>query len=107
MTLPYELAVELKEAGFPQHGQDIMTPHTADIDAGRVSVYYPTLEELVEACGERPIRLQSYWDGNELHWQADTCGNFKEWEYEKETAEIGPTPRIAVARLWLALNRNK
>ena len=90
----YELAKELKDAGFPQHGYEMMTPHAADVKLGRESVYYPTLSELIEAClkeldGELTVRFK---DGKCV------C-RYKEIEF------VGSTPKEAVARLWLALNK--
>lgn len=83
----YELAKELKEAGFPQ----------MDIDenlSGEPRPYRPTLSELIEACGEEFYKLTKQVEG----WYAMSMSALK---------EIGPcpTPEEAVARLWLALNK--
>lgn len=80
----YELAKELKEAGFP-------TPQT--IDTLKVEKFRPTLEELIEACGDGIIGL--------------TRGAVTEdWLATNNTYTVsGPTPTEAVARLWLALNK--
>lgn len=77
-----------------------------------VDVYAkPTLEELIEVCGDRKtIRLQSFWNQNDiawqpdkLEWQADTCGHFEPWDADTHKTGLGKTPTEAVANLWLAL----
>lgn len=87
----YSLALELKKAGFPQHGREIMTPHTSDIKEGKQSVYYPTLDELIDACpslyGFRKVRQDT--------WEASEKGQLY--------GEEGATPTEAVAKLWLSL----
>ena len=75
----HNLALELKEAGFPQvHFERFID--CAD----------PTLSQLIEACGESFANLAAHkkdeWDCN---WGA----------------AIGATPEEAVARLWLVLNK--
>lgn len=93
--MDYKLVKELKEAGFPE---------LKYLETCREEVY-PTLEELIEAFGEnKTIKLQSYYDKNDLMWQADTAGNFRNW-LPSDTSEVGPTPAIAVAKLWLAINK--
>lgn len=103
----YELAKELKDAGFPQecHGYKIFSSENLP--------YYPNLSELIEACGYklRAIQREDYEDElydietpNEKKWCA-----VKEW-YEfyppaVEIGEYGSTPEEAVARLWLTLNK--
>jgi hypothetical protein len=102
-----ELARELREAGFPniqdvQHrqGRQFLT---AD---GQVTVYsigdlapeedwfIPILEELIEACGDnfQTLQRQSSALKGRTIWACDPVG----W-YD--------TPEEAVARLWLALNK--
>lgn len=95
--MDYELALELKNAGFPQMQfgrglwviKDILYPTLSE------KIYAPTLEELIEACGDgfgELIRLGR--DG----WSVTvySFSNVKEY-YE------GRTPVEAVARLWMAL----
>jgi hypothetical protein len=99
-TLSYELAKELKDAGFPQVlGMDFIFPdggvvrgnETLEADPDMAAA--PTLSELIEACGEGfstllrvriPMTEERYWDA--------------------EGAK-GKTLEEAVARLWLALNQ--
>lgn len=103
----YELAKELKEAGFPQKQPYYYDPKKyTDEEAVRAildgkdiaDVYIPTLEELIEACGENLYSL--YRHHNE--WQAHS--NSDQWDTEIEN---GKTPTEAVANLWLALNKKK
>lgn len=91
----YELAKRLKEAGFPQKNFPVEFEcvcggnkfHPAD---GRCSAYLVPLEELIEACGVHFAHLVK----NEGGW---AC-NWGIMDF--------PTPTEAVAKLWLALNKN-
>lgn len=100
--ITYELAKELKDAGFKS--SELVTPawygegfdYTLDD-----LVPNPTLSELIEACvkisRDQDFHLETiYGDG----WRAATCFTHGKDEWEK-----GPTPEEAVARLWLALNK--
>ena len=110
--MTYELARALKDAGFPfrvpslgdginQRGEVVTS------DQQRI---IPTLEELIEACGESFKELnKGYIDSNderkvntfiENGWQAVAVLN------EKLIFSRGSTPTEAVARLWLALNKH-
>ena len=106
----YELAKQLKDAGFPQGGQwekwlcncaisktrqyskvhDWNTEHCPPKEA----IYVPTLEELIEACG---VGTQlHYHSARSTAMSSQVIGMFHE-----------RTPTEAVARLWLALNPAK
>jgi hypothetical protein len=78
--MDYELAKELKEAGYPIKKQ-LITRYNRDIAV-------PTLEELIEACGPKFMTLRLRHDS--------------QWEVNGEI--ICRTPIEAVARLWLALH---
>ncbi len=80
----YELAKKLKDAGFP--GIIIQQEHIES---------YPTLTELIEACGLKNMLLMK--SGN-LHQAFDDDNTFCMNQGE------GSTPEEAVANLWLALN---
>lgn len=106
----YEIAKELKEAGFPQnpHNHNEAPDSWFDEDGdlrdyvGGLSdenyCYNPTLSELIEACGE---------DFGEL------CKDEEDWYCTPNfistgvdiLVQSGSTPEEAVARLWLALNK--
>ena len=83
--IDYKLGLELKNAGFPniRYGYDIKIP---------------TLSELIEACGEEFGRLilQNY-EGlpDDRKW----------WANYGEFHGYGKTPKKAVAKLWLELNK--
>ena len=83
----YELAKQLKDAGFP---------HVAPLNGEGYwkDDFFPTLEELIESV-KKPITIYVDDNGSDAE-QAGTeiCGH-------------GSTPTEAVARLWLALNPSK
>ena len=104
----YELAKELKEAGFPQglddhsSGKWICSDGTPNDHKGGCGddvpeYYFPILPELIEAVGEELALLinAGKW------WFAQGFGNAK----EPPPNFIGKTPKEAVAKLWLALNK--
>lgn len=94
----YELAKELEDAGFPQGGEGRWTfPPNNLVTRARDRVYVPTLEELIEACGNsfKLERLDLYEKPSS--WKAETFFDRGE----------GSTPVESVARLWLALNASK
>ena len=104
----YQRAKELKEARFPQDNPRFIRGHytsNADRTYGAERVYFPTLEELIEACGEEFMLTNE-------------CGKWEAWSnvggrlrgvrmgeggavHEIE----GDTHTEAVAKLWLALNK--
>ena len=105
--MKYTLAKELKDAGFPQpfldkngvangHGWIYPgDPYAEGMESK--GVYLPSLEELVEACGNGFVGLDRIDDG----WQAagfPTTGRLTEGR--------GKTPLEAVAKLWLCLQRD-
>lgn len=117
----YELAEELRDAGFPQevkYGDWIYYPDKScmfignsddmgdttggySFTLGRESttakpnrVKVPTLEELIEACGDKLHFITRVHDDI---WEAGARDSFYD-------AGSGKTPIEAVARLWLALN---
>lgn len=103
----YELAKELKEAGFPQivdKGKTLYgTPNevvTPEYEWGN-ECYAPTLSELIEACGSQFIQLRQYAP-NEWNAMAGTWIDGHPVHFCDVTAS---TPEEAVARLWLALNQ--
>ena len=96
----YELALELREAGFPgtftgecETGCNVPNEDLTDF------AYCPTPEELIEACGERFVSLNLIIDPK--GWSCEAVN-----KNEEITGEIfGATPTEAVARLWLAINK--
>jgi hypothetical protein len=79
-----ELAKRLKEAGFPQRGAGHIDPADISLD---LKLYYPTLEELIGACGADFESLH-YGRNREMKWKATCHEGFH---------ELGITPHEAVA----------
>ena len=95
--MDYELAKKLEDAGFPQEGareqhfRDGITLNGKP-DIILEKVYYPTLSELIDACGEKFASLMK----SKTNWLAMGKSGIN---------ETGKTPFIAVANLYLALNK--
>ena len=102
--MKYELATELKDAGFPQGGSGawVGDPNAVVLRGGD-RVYAPTLSELIAACGSRfgMLRAEIVHGAEDAprKWIAREIGN------EQIRATVGDNPEEAVARLWLALDR--
>lgn len=115
----YELAKELKDAEFPQYGDGYFAREHGDaqlrsmgrayvssdcpnalqtaLNTSEEVVFFPTLSELIEACGERFGSVgKNSLDVNDYVWEA--------WDNDCYV-DFGDTPEEAVARLWLALNK--
>lgn len=125
----YELAKKLKDAGFPQeytrgswacphgiHEEMDYVPCLSAFCWGDALSYAPTLEELIEACGDKfseLVRTYSYSVGAEpAMWQAYmTEGAYHDMGgdcvLECCGFELDSTPSEAVAKLWLTLQTNK
>lgn len=122
----YELALKLKNAGFPQMGDGFMLmldnpelfEDAEDQTMTRIErskyvmlgkynrygedVYDPTLEDLIEACGECDFVLMKIV-GGDPKWEAKGH-QYKNMRWH-HIIMGGKTPQEAVARLWLALNK--
>ena len=97
--ISYELAKQLKEAGFPQGGKGIwVLPPDSLVARQTDRLYRPTLEELIEACGEIELTLMREIVADVSGWLAVA--------YEPIIQCGGLTANEAVARLWLVLNKN-
>lgn len=112
----FELAKELKDAGFPhtesgkyidQHNY-ILLHSSGQLGTANDWCYVPTLSELIEACGEEFMLTNEcgMWEawsniGAKNTWPARLGETGAEHQYE------GSTPIEAVARLWLALNKHE
>lgn len=92
--MTYELAKELKDAGFPQKPHvPLSIPRMNIQEVEHVDI--PTLSELIEACGEH---MQLDWFPKTNTAYANCCDR-------NDHQHTGSTPLEAVARLWLALNK--
>lgn len=109
----YELAKELKDAGFPQNSDNpqIHTAICGNFDNPDPACrsenrgVAPTLEELIEACGDgfyELIRVESD------EWYATTFDSSFSKEKGHAISSVGlcSTPTEAVARLFIALNKS-
>lgn len=112
----YELAKELKDAGFPiRKSRELELPE-GSVVYERTFVYepqngvaidfpesllVPTLEELIEACGDYFGQLIKIIDGPGWNVQSRW---FTENSVRESRYATGKTPEEAVARLWLALH---
>lgn len=127
--LSYELARELKDAGFsqggfigaryynlvghPGAGIPVQWAVTTQISEGRMFeedggyTRIPTLPELIEACGESFSELHYNSEGAnaDLKWLASGFILSDIFPQGIDCLKHGSTPEIAVARLWLALNK--
>lgn len=101
MSMPYELAKQLKDAGFPTMYQRAAPNGLREdgcflIDSANYKI--PTLEELIDACGKSFLKLEfnigKWWA------QSGELPDGRRGKYSEDAA----TPTEAVARLWLALN---
>jgi hypothetical protein len=107
--MTYEKALELKEAGFPQTIKNgVWFPYASDDT--REKVYIPTLEELIEACGVGfkwlgVFHKEEVYPNKEDIW---VCGKYDDngdnGDYFTEQSR-DKTPKIAVANLYLVLNK--
>lgn len=94
MSIPYETALRLEEAGFPlpRTGGWVHDPN----QVGK-AIAVPNLSELIEGCGD---------DFNRLEHDADATDGVKYWTayaWSLDKGESAATPDIAVSNLWLAL----
>lgn len=102
--MDYELAKELRDAGFPQQIEGANGDGYFIRQRGCGECRVPTLSELIEACGAY-ISLQSpqYLGGEaekDGYWRAIGRNGTR-------CTSFGKTAKEAVARLWLALNKEK
>lgn len=122
----YELALKLKNAGFPQIGykhsrwlctdnclyeqqsggkfEGINTIRPFDEEN---TAYSPTLEELIEACEKFPRQFSLYGRDKD-RWEATSVGAVQPYGsmMDASVTEYGSTPLEAVANLWIAINKH-
>lgn len=106
LDMNYELAKQLKDAGFPQGdktGKMFCTykgnndHHCSEDFCLKPEITIPTLEELIEACGTQLDYIDNQWTKWVVYGDST----------EDKTVDIkfeGKTPTEAVAKLWLELN---
>ena len=100
--MTYETAKQLKDAGYPQGGVNMHRGFNAETGEPFV---FPTLEELIEACGQG-FRGVHKIDGGRIYAAEEAHPIMVlgvptiSWN-----TGTGLTPETAVANLWLALNK--
>jgi len=111
----YKLSKELKEAGYPQEGDGYavfesggkpMKAHL--IGVPDVVAYAPTLSELIDSCGENFQQL--YKKHGDYVASTEELGHSAEQRNNPSLGYTwiegyGKSPKEAVAKLWLELNR--
>lgn len=124
--IDYQLAKELKDAGFPQKlagkiSIENQEEFSTEIKQHGMAVfnylYYPTLSELIEACEpDKADDFNLYTNLDQWTAHIQYHGFFEGWKgiprdgAGSVSINMGcsaPTPEEAVARLWLALNEKK
>lgn len=101
--ITYELALALKNVGFPQDGYGECPLKESE------SVRMPNLESLIEACGDDFEELS--WPANDEWFASAKTNEIKDCCKECGTrtvapiCEAGKTPTEAVANLYLALKK--
>lgn len=102
----YELAKKLKDTGFPQEGDSSRQILIKPIDLDNpLYLYFPTLEELIEACEDSfgallrisDTSFQSMGGKLERSELSPTQGRYA-------IQVLGVTPLESVANLWLVLH---
>jgi len=100
----HELAKKLRDAGLKvKHNPDFCVHNGCTFNEDYIEkpdiTHFPTLSELIEACGDRFASLHLLLDGE---WQALAYMV----EFSSIVPEgIGNSSEEAVANLWLALNK--
>lgn len=107
--MTYELAKKLKEAGFPMESTGFGEFCIHDLPDGMCDkecdyvVSFPSLEELIEACGDYFVDIQRLAEND---WKAGG-GTVVDGKIGYNCEVRAQSPSEAVANLWLALNENK
>lgn len=98
--ISYELAKQLKDAGFRQ-GEGRLVFRKSLFTTPYDNCYAPTLSELIEACeaSKDVVYFSLAHDHSKDHWEADVG-----LRSAKIAHASGETLDVALARLWLLLN---
>lgn len=105
--MTYELALQLKEAGFPIHefNGEPADRHSCTCGEYERDECKPTLSELIESCGS------SFYELRKLGYEYTNSAPMDGFIWEASSPDVTPmlyvgnTPEEAVARLYLALNK--
>jgi len=104
--MTYETAKKLQDAGYPQQPRFMqqISVNNENVNefvqnaVGRCCFHFPTLSELIEACGGGSLKIERFVHVTRgIIWEARIRG----------TQVSGQTLEEALAELWLALNKTK
>ena len=107
--MEYDLAKELADNNFPQDGNGTLGckhgGHAVGTRHCEEDVYFPTLSELIEACGEEFDALFGPYSSLNSHEGVQ----IREWRVDSVSGICtdGHSAEEAVARLWLALQKER
>jgi hypothetical protein len=94
----YELAKQLKKAGFPIEDKMFLISRN-DNEIHKIGTWFPSLSELIEACDDNILYLHKIIAVNDKD-------NFRWIAFDRRlNGMYGSTPEEAVANLWLELNK--
>ena len=97
--MTYDLAKQLKDAGWPDEGNDLERFTVGNWSA-------PFLSELIEACLDFPNQFSLY-GRDKYRWEATSVGMQPYGAFlNKSVTEYGNTPEEAVAKLWLEIHKD-
>lgn len=109
MSISYELAKKMKEAGFPANMERV------DEEWFTYKPFFPTLEEVINACNPESFDEFGILTGYTDKWMAYAkyIGHFSQFDKFDDGSGLnvvdiqvkGSTPIEAVCRLWLELNK--
>lgn len=117
----YELALELKNNGFPMNKSrkidaigtenDHQTGEMYAPEEIEDSVLFPILSELIEACGDRLRKIKHSPKNKKFPWIVQGFGNVETVDgrkmAEKDIKIANISLEVAVAVLWLEINKIK
>lgn len=104
--ISYDLAKQLKENGFPGISLCRENCEPRGLDVGNCyNCHYPTLSELIEACGDNLISLRRVLKEGWNEPQSFQWYWFASDDPAREEKFCGTTSDEAVANLWLAINQ--
>lgn len=113
--MEYKLLEKLQEAGFELVHEAQTRYHSTEVING-IEYYIPTLEELIEACGEEfgsleQVEIIKYYDDGQtkryFEWYVTATVPLHDDKPGAIKYITGKTPSEAIARLWLTVNKNK
>lgn len=99
--MDYKLCKELYNNGLRWKKLDFLGFPFEELDPEKHMPCLPTLEELIEACGNGFMNLRKVWDEN-----GNITNFIAEGDHSTDILAIGKTPSEAVAKLWLELNKD-